>query len=173
MPTDTWTAADVRRAEEGPPPMWGRRLGTSLLLIIVLLGAVGVLGVHSRTITTSGSGWRMSVTYPQTARAGLDVPWRVRVHHPGGLPDKLTLAVSADYFRMFETQGFFPDADSETNDGKYVYFTFDTSAGSDDFLVDYDAYIQPSAQIGKSGTVELIIGKSVVAKASLHTWLAP
>ena len=57
----------------------------------------------------------------QVARSGLDVPWRARVHRDGGVNSELTLAVSSDYFRMFETQGFFPDPESATNDGQFVY----------------------------------------------------
>lgn len=138
----------------------------------MLLGAVGVFGVHSRTVDAASNGYTLQVTYPQTARAGLDVAWRAHVHHAGGFPGGLTLAVSTDYFRMFETQGFYPDADSSTNDGRFVYFTF-TKPPGDDFLLDYDAYIQPGSQIGKSATVKVIIHGTTVVQASLHTWLVP
>jgi hypothetical protein len=164
---------DVRPVDRGAAARWARRAGIAVLLVIVLLGAIGFFGVRSRTTTTTSHGYTMSVTYPQAARAGLDVPWRVRVHRDGGLPNQLTLAVSTDYFRMFETQGFYPNADSSSNDGTFVYFIFDTHAGSEDFVVDYDAYIQPAAQLGKSATVELLVGKRVVAKATLRTWLVP
>jgi hypothetical protein len=172
MITNISMAEDVHPVAAGPPPIWGRRLGTGLLLMIVVLGAVGVFGVHSRTVTKSANGYTLSVTYPQVARAGLDVPWRVHVRRAGDLPDQITVAVSADYFRMFETQGFFPDADAATSDGGLVYFTFDTPGGQD-FVVDYDAYIQPAAQVGKSATVELIVAGRLVVSVSLHTWLVP
>jgi hypothetical protein len=172
MTTDISMAEDVRPVAAGPPPIWGRRLGTGVLSALVVLGAIGVFGVRSRTVATNANGYTMSVTYPQVARAGLDVPWRVQVHRAGKLPDQITVAVSADYFRMFETQGFFPDADTATSDGRLVYFTFDTTGGAD-FVVDYDAYIQPAAQVGKSATVELIVAGELVATVSLHTWLVP
>jgi hypothetical protein len=171
--SDRSTIDDIRWPSAGPPPAWGRRIATAVLAVIVVLGACGFLGVRSRTVTTSSDGYTLTVTYPQVARAGLDVPWRARVHHPGGFPQQIILAVSTDYFRMFETQGFFPDADSATNDGTFVYFTFDTQPGSEDFLVDYDAYIQPASQIGKSAMVELFVAGNLVAKTSLHTWLVP
>lgn len=166
------TLREVRRAHEGPVPRWGRRAGLTALLVIVVAGALGVFGVHSRTTSARGGGYQLTVTYPQTARAGLDVPWRALVHHPGGFTSSLTLAVSTDYFRMFETQGFFPNADSETNDGKFVYLTFARPDG-EDFVLDYDAYIQPSSQLGKSATVQLIVHGRTVATATLHTWLVP
>jgi hypothetical protein len=163
---------DVRTAQESPPKRWPQRIGTVLLFLVVVAGATGLFGVHSRTVRTTGAGWGLSVTYPQAARAGLDVPWRVRVHHAGGFPPKIVIAVTTDYFRMFETQGFFPDADSVTNNGRFVLFTFTTPPG-DELLIDYDAYIQPAAQLGKSATVELIVGGEVKARTSLHTWLVP
>jgi hypothetical protein len=162
---------DVRVPSGKVSKIW-RRLGTVLLSVIVLAGAAGLLGVRSRTTSDDSGPWQLTVTYPQVARPGLDIPWRAQVHHAGGLPAKITLAVSTDYFRMFEEQGFYPDADSATNDGHFVYFTFTTRPGND-FMVDYDAYVQPASQIGKSAVVELLVGGSVKARVQLHTWLAP
>jgi hypothetical protein len=166
------TLRDVSRPADGPPGQWPRRIGLLVLLIIVVLGAIGFFGVHSRTVSNSGSGYTLQVTYPQVARSGLDVPWRAQVHHVGGFPNGLTLAVSTDYFRMFETQGFYPDADHVTNDGRFVYFTFDQPRG-DTFMLEYDAYIQPASQLGKSATVEAKVGGHVLARITLHTWLVP
>ena len=73
---------------------------------------------------------------------------------------------------MFETQGFFPDPDSATNDGSFVYLTF-TKPRGDDFVLDYDAYIQPAAQVGKSAVVKLLLEDTVVARTDLRTWLVP
>jgi hypothetical protein len=166
------TLRHVLRAHEGPAPRWGRRLGIAVLLVVVAVGAIGGFGVRSRTVRAEQSGYTLQVTYPQTARAGLDVPWRARVHRAGGFSSDLTLAISTDYFRMFETQGFYPDADSVTNDGRFVYLTFTKPTG-DDFVLDYDAYIQPGSQLGKSATVEVMVGGVVMVRATLRTWLLP
>ena len=115
------TLADVKPGDCTRTSIWGRRAGLSLLLAIVVAGAFGVFGVHSRTVTTHANGYTLEVLYPQTARAGLDVPVRFTVHHPGGFDQGITIAVSTDYFRMFETQGFYPDADRSSNDGQFVY----------------------------------------------------
>jgi hypothetical protein len=167
------TTDDVWPVEKGHGAQWGRGIGLGILLVVVVLGASGLLGVRSRTTTVAAKGYTMAVTYPQSARAGLDVPWRVRIHHEGGFPAQITLAVTTSYFHMFETQGWYPDADTVSNDGKYVYFAFNTHPGSTEFVVDYDAYIQPASQIGKSATVELIIAGHLITKASLRTWLLP
>jgi hypothetical protein len=164
---------DVRPASAGPAPRWASRIGLTILFVVVVLGAFGVLGVHSRTTSQSSNGYTLSVTYARVARAGLDVPWRVRVHRDGGVNSDLSLAVSTDYFRMFETQGFYPTPDSSTNDGDYVYLQFTKLRPGRDFLLEYDAYIQPASQIGKSGTVRLLVGGREVARTSFHTWLVP
>lgn len=162
----------VKAADEGAAPRWGRRIGTAALAVIVLLGAFGLLGVRSRTTDAAASGYTLHVTYPQVARAGLDVPWRAEVQHPGGFGKELTLAVSTDYFRMFETQGFYPTPDHVGDDGQFVYMTFDNPVGSE-FVLDYDAYIQPAAQLGKSATVKVIVAHTVVVETHLETWLLP
>ncbi|HEY7104486.1 MAG TPA: hypothetical protein VH573_22840 [Mycobacteriales bacterium] len=166
------TLRDVRRSADGPGPRWGRQVSLALLLVVVVAGAIGIFGVHSSTVSARTNGYLLSVTYARTARAGLDVPFTVRAQHTGGFPSSITLAVSTDYFRVFETQGFYPDADSATNDGRFVYLTFTPPSG-DDVVLDFDAYIQPGAQRGKSATVELIVRGSTVATVRLHTWLVP
>jgi hypothetical protein len=163
---------NVPTTDEGPAPQWGRRIGVAVLLVIVVLGGLGVLGVRSRTLETSSYGYTLRIVYPQVARAGLDVPWRVEVEHSGGLGKAVTIAVSSDYLRMFETQGWYPTPDHVADDGRFVYMTFDNPVG-DRFVLDYDAYIQPAAQLGKSATVEVIVDHTVVAHADLKTWLLP
>lgn len=170
----TSTLEDVAWRSERPLPTWAKRATVGLLFLLVVAGAIGVFGVHARTVRSSGTaGFHLEVTYPRTARAGLDVPWRITVTRDRPLPEQLTLAVSGDYFRMFESQGFYPEADSETRDGSYVYFTFTTAPGSDKFVWDSDTYVQPSAQLGKSATVRVIADGDVVAQTSFRTWLVP
>lgn len=170
---DTSTLADIRWPRDGVPNRWGRRAGVAVLLVIVVLGALGVFGVHSRTATGEGSGYTLTVTYPQVARAGLDVPWRVKVHRDGGVPSDVTLAISSAYFRLFETQGFYPNPEAETNDGHSVYLQFGKPPPGQDFVFEYDAYIQPAAQLGKAATIRLIIDGAETARTTIRTWLAP
>lgn len=173
MPADDSMLADVRPAQAGPPSRWLRRIALAGLLGIVVLGALGVFGVHSRSTSTTGNGYALAVTYPQSARAGLDVPLRIDVRRDRPFDGDLTLAVTADYFRMFESQGTYPDPDSSTNDGRYVYYTFSPKSGSSEFLVDFDLYIQPGSQLGKSAEVKLIVGGAQATQVSLRTWLVP
>jgi hypothetical protein len=138
-----------------------RRVGISALFAVVLLGALGFFGVRSGTASESRDGYAVTVVYPRIARAGLDAPFRVHVHRAGGFPAGVSVAVSSEYFGMFETQGFFPEPDSETDDGRLVTLSFSKPSG-DDFQVEYDAYIQPAAQIGKSADVRVEVAGRVV-----------
>jgi hypothetical protein len=164
---------DVRLPDEHPPGRGLRRAGLVLLALVVLLGATGLLGTHTRTLHASGPGYQMSVTYALIARPGQDVPWRVRIHCDAGCTHDLTLAVSADYFRIFETQGFQPDANQTTSDGHDVYLTFNKPPQGNDFVVDYDAYIQPGSHTGSTGNVRLLVGGQQITSIRIHTWLVP
>jgi hypothetical protein len=164
------TLRDVRRRPGAGK--WGQRIGLAILFVIVVAGAAGLFGVRSRTTTVHANGYSLTVTYPQVARSGLDVPWRARVTYPNPPPKSITIAVSSQYFEMFETQGFYPSPDTQKNDGHFVQFTYQSPPASG-MTLEYDAYIQPAAQIGKRATVQVLVNGSVVAQAKIHTWLVP
>src|SRR3954471_16764782 len=71
------TLHDVRR--DAHVGRWARRVGLTVLLLVVIAGAAGLFGVRSRTTVKHAGAYTLTVTYPQVARAGLDVPWRLRV----------------------------------------------------------------------------------------------
>ena len=153
--------------------LWGRRVGASALLLFVAAGATGLLGVRSTTRTTTEGDVTLSVTYAATARSGLDVPWRVVVERAGGFDDEITLAVTGNYCDIFETQGFVPSPSDEVRDGTQLFLTFAAPEG-DTFVVDFDAYIQPASQIGRSGTVAVVEADSTqVATTSFATRIVP
>jgi hypothetical protein len=168
VPADS-TLRDVRRDPHAG--RWWRRGGLALLLVIVVIGATGWLGVHSRTTTRHDGGYALRVTYPQVARAGLDTPFRVHVTYPSP-PKSITIAITSDYFRMFETQGFYPDPDTQKNDGRFVQFQFN-GPPAHALELEYDAYVQPAAQLGKSATVQVIVNGAVVVQTKIRTWLVP
>ena len=152
--------------------MWGRRGFLSLLLVFVLAGATGLLGVRSRTETVRAGGYTLSLEHAVVARAGLDVPFQVTVRRPGGFGSSLQLAITGDYFDIYETQGFNPDASAATRDAHTLYLTFDAPAG-DTFTMSYDAYIQPSSQLGRSGTISVESHGRALASLDFTTHLLP
>ena len=84
------------------------------MALVVIVGATGYLGVKARTVRASGGGYSMTLTYPQIARPGLDIPWRLTVHHAGGFKGDITIAVSNRYWDIFEFQGLHPEPSDET-----------------------------------------------------------
>lgn len=174
-PESTITGLESRAA--GRAAVLLRRGFLVLLLLLVVAGLCGALGVLTSTSSASTGGWTLSLTYPRIARAGLDTTWEVRVTHPGGFSKPITLAVSSDYFDVFETQGFHPDASSSTQDGRMLYLTFEPPPSGDTLVVDFDAYIQPSSQVGRDATVAVVDhtagGPLPLVSVDYHTWLVP
>ena len=166
------TLEGLESSDEGRVAVWSRRGFLSLLLVFVLAGVVGLLGVHTVTSQASEDGWSMSLRHAGIARPGLDVPWEVTVSHAGGFDHDITLAVTAAYFDIFETQGFHPEPSEETSDGSTLYLTF-TAPPGDTLRVAFDAYIQPSSQRGRSGTLSVLDGDQRVASIDFKTFLMP
>jgi hypothetical protein len=167
------TIEGIESAPQARAAAWSRRAFLVGLLAFVVAGGVGLLGDTTATAHASGGGYELTLEYATSSRAGLDVPWQVTVRHAGGFPGKsLTLAVTGDYFDIYETQGFHPDASDATRDGSNLYLTFNTPPG-DTFVVAYDAYIQPSSQVGKSGTIAVVDSGAEVAKLGFTTSLLP
>jgi len=153
--------------------LWARRIMVGLMCLALVVAGTGWLGVHSDTVTATEGGYTLEVTYAQVARAGLDVPFTVRVTAPAPITDDVVLAIPADYFRMFETQGFFPEPSDVTADSDTVYLTFAAPPHGNAIVVDYDAYIQPAAQIGHRATIGVIIAGVPRVSVPISTTLVP
>jgi hypothetical protein len=153
--------------------VWGRRLWLAALVVFVLAGLVGLLGVRASTVTSEEDGYRLSLRYASIARSGLDVPFEITIESDAGFADTITVAVTGDYFDIFETQGFTPEPSSSVRNGDTAYLTFDSPGGTT-FVVSYDAYIQPASQQGRSGTVGVVTADGrTVADVSFRTRLLP
>ena len=153
--------------------MWFRRLSIALLSLLLLAAGLGLLGVRSTTVQDSGGGWTLRLEHAAVARAGLDVPFTATVTHEGGFGDEVTLAVTGEYFDLYETQGFNPVPSETSRDGELFYLTFDAPPDGDTMVVTYDAYIQPAAQRGDDGTVSVIDQGLPVVSVDFETGLWP
>src|SRR4051794_2096615 len=167
------TLDGVRETEQNRRGVVGRSIALVVFAIVVVVGATGWLGVHAQTKTSSSIGYTMTVTYPRVARSGLDIPWNLRLSHPGGFQGDITVAISADYFDIFEFQGFHPEPSDETADADFVYLTFAPPAEGDVFTMSWDTYVQPSSQVGRDATVKVIVAGVTVASANYSTTLLP
>ncbi|HET8614470.1 MAG TPA: hypothetical protein VFL94_03015 [Actinomycetales bacterium] len=170
---DDSTLGPIRSMRLAKRARYGRRLAIVALWLVVVAGAVGLLGVHARTVSTSSDGMHASLTYAGIARAGWDVPWHLVLTKDGGFSDgSITVAVSRSFFDIYETQGFHPSPDSETSDARYVYLEFAPPPG-DTLVIDYDAYIQPTAQIGRRSDLKVITDGQERLSLDWHTFLFP
>ena len=165
---------DGEEIDEGSHPvaLWLRRAMLTAMTLAVAADLLSLLGVRTSSVSAQDNGYDLSLHYPSVARAGLDTPWQVTVTHPGGFEKQLTLAVTGDYFNIFETQGFHPEPADETRDGRTLYLTF-TAPPGDTFVVDFDAYIQPASQQGRSATLAVIDGGTPTVSVDFDTRLLP
>jgi hypothetical protein len=172
MPLPDSTLVGLETGAQERPSTWGRRVVLALLSVLVLAGAAGLLGVRTETTSAGAGVWHLGVEHATVARAGLDVPWNVTVEHAGGFGKTITLAVTADYLDIYETQGFHPEPSSSVRDADTLYLTFDSPPG-DTFTLAYDAYIQPASQQGRDATVSVIDRGVPVASVHITTHLLP
>ena len=166
------TLKGLERQPGGWARTWGSRLMLTLVLVIVLAGGTGQLGVRTESVSAGQGGYRLSLEYPRVARAGLDVTWKATITHAGGFGKTLTLAVTSEYFGMYEEQGFYPEPDSATRTASQLLLTFAAPPG-DTFVVSFDAYVQPASQRGRSGELSLLVAGSPVASVQFSTVVSP
>jgi hypothetical protein len=171
MPESTVEGLEDRRLDL--LGLWSRRLFLTFLVLALGLGLLGWLGVRSATSSAQEDGWSLRFDYASVARAGLDVPWRVTVRHDGGLGKTVTLSLTGDALGIYETQAFHPEPSAEWRDGSRLYLQFDAPPDSDTMVVTYDAYIQPSAQQGRGGTLAVVQDGLPVASVTFQTRLLP
>jgi hypothetical protein len=167
------TLVDVR---EGGGHGWKRALRGSaigLLVLVVAAGATGWLGVRSATVTDTGDGYALSVEYPLVARAGLDTPWSATVESETGFDGQVTVAVTTEWFSVFENQGLSPAPATEMSDATMTYFVLEPPPAGDTLTLTYDAYVQPAAQTGSAAEVWLIVDGRRVAAVDYRTWVLP
>lgn len=167
------TLDDVAGPDRPDHGLWTRRIAVAVLSLLLITAATGWLGVRSRTEVAGKDGYRLAVTYAVVARAGLDVPLTLRVHEPQQIDHDVVIGITAGYFRIFETQGFFPEPSDVTSDGDTIWMTFSPPPSGRDLVIDYDAYIQPSSQRGATAVVTLVTGGISRAAVPIGTALVP
>ena len=150
-----------------------RRVGLVLLGLLVTAGLSGLLGIRSSTVTAEGDGYELSVTHVQVTRAGIAVPFHVRVTRAGGFDGPLTLAISEGLLERFDFQNFYPNPSKETGSDRYVYYEFDPPPG-DVFELNLDARTAPD-QNGSTTvySTALIVDDAPVADVSFRVWVVP
>lgn len=171
------TATDTRPRWDGPAPVRRSRLARRVLITLfatfLLLGAAGVLGVRSGSVSASGGGYELVVDYATVTRPGHSVPFKVTVRKAGGFGDEpIKLRVSADYFDLFDENSTDPDASKSTADGRYVHLEFDPPEG-EVFVMRTDTRTGPNRQRGKRATVSVMTNTGPAVSVELRTRVMP
>jgi hypothetical protein len=161
--------------QAGARAVWLRRVLLTLLVVIVVAGLFELFGVRSRTVTSRSAddSVELSVRYAQVARAGLDVPFEVKLRREGGFDDDVVLSISNEYLALFDRDATDPEPANATATEARTIWTFDPPPG-ETFTLSLDMRVQTSRHWGRTGDVELLDPSGVpVVRVSFKTWLAP
>ena len=149
-----------------------RRGALVVLAAFVALGAFGLFGIRTKTVTASGGGYDLSLDYPWTERSGQPLHWVLTIHRAGGFPDKVNVAIEQSYLDLIDLNDIQPDPESTTTRGNFVVWTYDPPPG--DFLrISIDAIIQTNAHFGAGAVVAILEDGRPVVSLRYHTWVAP
>lgn len=170
LPASTLEPVESRHADR--VGVWIRRLLALLLTVLVGLGLAGYLGVRVEVTRAEEAGYELELRHASIARAGIDVPWEVTLRSEDGFGPEVQLAVTGDYFAIYETQGFMPEPTEVTRDDDLLLLTFAAPPG-DTLVVAYDAYIQPASQVGRGGTLSVVAEGQRLAELAFRTRLLP
>jgi hypothetical protein len=149
-----------------------RRMGIAALLVFFGLGATGVLGQRTATVTAERAGYRLTVTYPAVTRPGLDVRFNVVVFNTNGLGKKVTLGFRRHYFDIFDENAVRPDPDSVTADGSTLFYSWDDPPG-DSLGITIDMYSEFGEHWGVDGSTSVVVDDVPVVTARYHTRWVP
>jgi hypothetical protein len=170
LPTDT--APPERPLRRLQRARLGRRIIITALVLFLLAAALGAFGVRTRTVTSAGGGFELTVEYATVTRPGLATPWSVEVRRPGGFDDPIVIAVSSEYLDMFDENGLDPDPSKATSYPGYVEWSFEPPS-TDTLSVAFDARLEPARQWGRPGTVQVINNGRPVTEVVFRTWVMP
>jgi hypothetical protein len=149
-----------------------RFVGLTVLGLFIVAGAMGVMGVRSRTVSAvNDAGIRLTVTYAAVTRPGLATPWDVTVERNGGFDEPLTVRTTSAYLAAFDENGLDPDPDASSTDATTTIWEFEPPEGNT-LVVSFDARWEPGVQWKRQGTTTVSVGGESVT-VSYTTWVWP
>jgi hypothetical protein len=149
-----------------------RRITLTLVLVLVLLGATGVLGVRSGRVSASSNDYQLVVTYPRVARLGLSIVWRLEVRKSGGFRDTIVVATTRSYFEIFDENGVYPAPSSEVTEGDMLVWEFDPPQ-SGALIVTLDHRIEPTYRGARRAQSVILEDDRVVTGVRYATVVLP
>jgi hypothetical protein len=174
VPGDEYsTTSDLPDTPRSGFERWATRAGLLVLVLIVLAGAVGLLGPRKGSTSASAAGYQLDVEYPAISRAGEPAPLNVRVESAAGFDGPIEITFCDDLFDDLDFQGWYPTPSAETGDTSELSYEFDPPDGKV-FEVSLDARSAPG-QFGEveDCTVKVVDGDAELVSVSFHTWRMP
>ncbi|MFN2595421.1 MAG: hypothetical protein ABR579_11095 [Actinomycetota bacterium] len=149
-----------------------RRVGISVLTLIVLAAAVGVFGIRTGTATASQNGYSMRLDYPAVDRAGQPIHWALTLHHAGGFSAPIGVGITQSYLDLLDVNAINPQPSASRNVGDLVVWSFAPPQG-DVLRVSMDAFVQLNAHLGADADVAVLQNGSRMVGVHYRTWVAP
>ena len=161
-----------------PRRSWLHAGTTAALAAIVAVAVVDglgwwdVYGVDTATANASGGGYELSVRHGTVTRPALATPFEITVTRLGGFEGPVNVVVDRAYLGMWDENGLLPAPAAETTRDEWVEWEFDPPAG-DTLSIVYDARIEPAAQSGRDGAVDVVEDDEIVVAVAFHTAVRP
>ena len=173
---DTTAEVDEESAHFARRSRVGRRIFTTLLVVFLALGLLGVFGVRSGSKDAAAGRYQVHLDYARSSRPGLTTPFSFEVTRTGGFPDgrPIRIAVSTKYLETLQLDGIQPEPSSSTGGDKTLVWEFDPPSG-DTLSVSVDGHVDPSASPGRRHGTLSVLGDDDRPVASVHfmTWVVP
>ena len=170
---DHSTTSDLPSEPRSARERLATRAGLLLLVLIVLAGAVGLLGPREGTTSASASGYRLDVTYPAITRAGEPAPLHIRVHSTKGFDGPVQVALCDGLFDHLDFQNWYPNPSGEAGEPDRLVYEFDKPDGQV-FETSLDARAAPG-EFGDVArcAVTVLRQDAEVVSATFRTWRMP
>lgn len=151
-----------------------RRACFAALTLVLLLGALGLLGPRTREASARAGDVELTVGYPAVNRPGLAAKLSFEVRRQGGLNGPTTLAVSSSYLDALAEVTVDPEPATSTADADRTIWTFDPPPGADTLEVSVQGRIHPSGRIGRpAGTVAVLQDGAPAVSVRFRTLVVP
>ncbi len=124
-----------------------------------------MFGSWTRTVTVTGNGVVLRVTYTAITRPGLPIRWEFEVKSAAGFDRPIEIRTTFDYLHLFDVSNLEPDARSATASGQDIVYTFDPPAG-DTLRVSMDGSTEPGFHEFPAATTTVSIGGTDAATAT-------
>ena len=152
---------------------FARRIALVIIAAVVAVGASGWLGVKSGTIhREAADGTTIDLVYPQVARPGLAVPWRLLIDAPQGFATGVRITLTSSYVASFDHNDLNPDPSSIERDDTAITYVFDEAPGTR-FEMAFDMSVEPGVQWKRSSSVRITLGDDQISEFDLTTWVLP